>query len=349
MDFDLADHTHLLTVGGSRAYGMHTAESDVDVKGVAVPPLAYHLGYLHRFEQADKPGHLAAFSRLLTAEEQDAVASTKLEGVVFDLRKFVALAADANPNILDVLFCRDDETRFVDDIGRALRDARGLFLSQKAKHTFSGYAHSQLARIRSHRAWLLDPPKAEPTREAFGLPAGGSVLPRDQMGALDTLMARGVTADDLGLAPAALALLEAEKRYRAARTHWDQYQHWKASRNAARAELEARFGYDTKHAAHLVRLLRMGREILVDGKANVWRGGIDADELLAIRRGEWSYDRLVEWADAEDATLTTIYEARTSPLPREPDRKAIDALCVRLVSKALGDLTPYQHAANSWG
>ncbi|AEZ66297.1 hypothetical protein phiTE_131 [Pectobacterium phage phiTE] len=37
------------------------------------------------------------------------------------------------------------------------------------------------------------------------------------------------------------------------------------NRNAARHELEEKFGYDTKHAMHLVRLLRMSQEILETG------------------------------------------------------------------------------------
>lgn len=339
MNFNLPAHTHLLVVGGSRAYGMHTDESDVDIKGVAVPPIAYHLGYLHRFDQADKPEHMAQFAASLTEAERTVVATTKLEGVVFDLRKFVALATDANPNILDVLFCRDAEVRLATSIGQRLRDNAGLFVSQKAKHTFSGYAHSQLKRIRSHREWLLNPPKEEPTREAFGLPKGGGVLPRDQLGALTTMLDKGeLSAGDLGLTTGALELLEREKRYRTARTHWDQYQHWKASRNPARAALEARYGYDCKHGAHLVRLLRMGREILVDGAVNVWRGDIDADELRHIRAGSWSYDRLVEWADAEDAWLTDHYTSKASALPMEPPRQRIDDLCVSLVSDALAVL-----------
>jgi hypothetical protein len=335
VDFDLPRHTILLAIGGSRAYGLHTAESDVDVKGVAIPPAPFFHGYLHRFEQTDRPEHLARFAEHLDPAEAAAVARTKLEGVVFELRKFVGLAADANPNILDILFCRDAEVRLLTPLGARLRAARDLFLSRKSRHTFAGYAHSQLKRIRTHREWLLHPPAAEPTRRAYGLPEGGGVLPRDQLGALDTLLERGLTAEDLGLSTGALELLEREKRYRSARTYWDQYTSWRKTRNPARAALEEHHGYDTKHGAHLVRLLRMGREILTTGQVNVWRGDRDADELLAIRAGAWSYDRLVDWADRQDAELTALYDAGTSPLPQEPDRAAIDHLCIGLVEAAL--------------
>src|SRR5690348_12239591 len=103
MEFDLPAATILLTVAGSRAYGIHRSDSDVDVKGVAIPPASYLHGYLKRFEQADAPSHLVPFTSLLNEEERAAVAATKLEGSIYDLRKFITLASDNNPNILDVL------------------------------------------------------------------------------------------------------------------------------------------------------------------------------------------------------------------------------------------------------
>ena len=43
-DFSLFEHTILLSVSGSRAYGMARAGSDVDVKGVLIPPRRYLIG-----------------------------------------------------------------------------------------------------------------------------------------------------------------------------------------------------------------------------------------------------------------------------------------------------------------
>lgn len=98
-----------------------------------------------------------------------------------------------------------------------------------------------------------------------------------------------------------------------------------------RKALVARYGYDTKNAAHLIRLLRMGIEFLRDGEMNIHRH--DAAELLAIKHGEWSLARIKEEAArlfhrAEDA-------CDRSPLPVGPDREAIGELCVAVVGAAL--------------
>jgi predicted nucleotidyltransferase len=336
---------------GSHAYGTALPTSDRDLRGIAVPPREYLLGCVHHFEQAEQKG------------DPDIV--------IFDLRKFMNLAADCNPNVLEILFVEPEDRLTVTPAAELLLAQRQLFLSKKARHTFSGYAMSQLKRIETHRRWLLDPPKAPPVRQDFGLPER-SVLPKDQLAAAESLMRKQVDAWQLDLEPLdeaskiqfqdrlarALAemslagedaqvrsagrllgyddnfldLLDRERRYTAAARQWESYVTWVKTRNPARAELEARHGYDSKHGMHLVRLMRMCAEILTSGQVRVRRP--DAEELLAIRRGAWSYETLMEWARKQDAELEACY--KSSPLPHSPDRKAIDALCVRIVDSMLG-------------
>ena len=329
---------------GSHAYGLNIATSDEDFKGVAVPPPEYFLGFDKVFEQAE---------------------SKTPDMVIYDVRKFCRLAADCNPSIIEVLW--SDPIRITPE-GQLLVDQRNLFLSRKAKHTFSGYATQQLKRIQTHYRWIKHPPKAPPTRAEFDLPER-TVIPKDQLAAaqsaiekklahwdldflhevdvpsrvlLQTKMAEilaeaKVAADDrwqgaartIGYDENFIRLLDLERQYTSRHREWEQYQNWKATRNAARAELEAVHGYDTKHAMHLVRLMRMCREILTGQGVIVKRP--DREELLAIRGGAWSYERLVEWAETEDAQLEEL--VKQSPLPKSPDRQKLDRLCIDIVQK----------------
>jgi hypothetical protein len=56
-----------------------------------------------------------------------------------------------------------------------------------------------------------------------------------------------------------VAALNGEKKYLSAMKQRESYETWKAERNAARAELESRHGYDTKLDMHLVRLAGLSR------------------------------------------------------------------------------------------
>ncbi|MFW6031677.1 MAG: DNA polymerase beta superfamily protein [Myxococcota bacterium] len=304
-DFDIGAHTIFLALHGSKAYGTDLPESDTDYKGVAVPPERYFLGFARGFEQAEK---------------------SEPDTVVYDVRKFFKLAADCNPNIIEVLFVGDRAVVSSTPEGDMLRGSASLFLSRKARHTFSGYAHSQLKRIRTHRRWLLDPPKAPPSRSEYGLPEGRKALNHTAMGAFDEMIAAGHR-----FTGSLMETLRAEKAYAQALREWQQYERWKRSRNPARAELEARHGYDTKHAMHLVRLLRMCEEIL-SGKGVIVRRP-DREELLAVRAGAWTFEDLMEWAEAQDARCKELYD--TSPLPHSPDREALDALCMEVVRRRL--------------
>jgi hypothetical protein len=205
----------------------------------------------------------------------------------------------------------------------------------------------------------MNPPQREPTRQEFGLPER-KLVNSDQLGAFQWMLARfleesvtwfklsestreellgvnfigavqsGIPEETRPVIKEALEVtdnfIEAvmlEKKYATARSQWKAYQRWKKSRNAARFELEREHGYDTKHAMHLVRLMRMGLEILTTGEVHVSRP--DSKELLEIRDGAWSYEELVEYADAMERRIAEA--AETSDLPEQPDRRFLDALC----------------------
>lgn len=101
---------------------------------------------------------------------------------------------------------------------------------------------------------------------------------------------------------------------------------------AKRKTLVEKYGYDVKNAAHLMRLLVMGDEFLRTGKLNVDRTGIDADKLMAIKRGEWPIERIK--AESESAFIAMDAAVMDSPLPEEPDHDRIEKLVVSLMASS---------------
>jgi len=129
---------------GSRSYGTNITEemarkmatekggkwedyvSDVDIRGIFIP---------HR--------HL-----LIGSEKVNEFRDPNDEDTVyFSLEKFVSLALECNPNVVEQLFVREEDILYMNDIGKELRDFRYEFLTKNAFGRFGSYAWSQLNRM----------------------------------------------------------------------------------------------------------------------------------------------------------------------------------------------------------
>ncbi len=334
-------YTIFRCVSGSKAYGTDTEQSDTDIRGIFIAPPEISLGCFQSLDQVEYSDR---------------------DEVLYDLRKFVKLAASANPNIIELLFTDEENIHFIDPAFAQLREHRQLFLSGKAKFTFSGYAMAQMKRIRGHHKWMTNPqPVDPPTLLDFStfIDTDGVVskFPEDLLEntflvkvnattfrlfssaafskpilSEDQANIQFINVDEERLASGSPlefygTLIVQIDTFRVQHRMWKEYWHWKKNRNPARAALEEKHGYDCKHAMHLMRLLKMAHEILRDGEVRVRRP--DAKELLAIRDGAFDYDELVRTAERMDEELNVLYE--NTPLPHSPDRDAINALYMHVV------------------
>ena len=107
---------------------------------------------------------------------------------------------------------------------------------------------------------------------------------------------------------------------------YDQLKRLETSRysremGAKRKALVDRFGFDPKNAAHLIRLYRMGAEFVETGVLNVYRED-DREELLAVKRGEWSLAQVKSEAERLRSYMKAIKEQ--SLLPLEPDELIVE-------------------------
>lgn len=360
MDREYAlNHCIFETIVGSQAYGTSMPDSDTDRVGIMIPGMEYFFG-LDRVEEFSNFG----------GEDRK----------IYEIRKAVSLLLDNNPNMLDLLYTPSRCIMKMTPYWESILAVRESFLSKKCRYTFSGYAIAQLKRIKTHRKFLLDPPKSAPSRTEMGLPeqslfptsqlkavcyAALNMIPEDKkhrfLNELDEiygswvipLFARfldpnqrklamewlqmGISAQANTFAAIGTQYLKdeyyemarKEAAYLSQSTEWQQYQQWKKSRNKKRAVLEEKHGYDLKHAMHLIRLCRMGEEILSTGVVLVDRTGIDADELVEIRNGSWPYERVEEYSLEMDKRMGELYTM--SKLPYRPDREVVENVCYQVV------------------
>ena len=96
-----------------------------------------------------------------------------------------------------------------------------------------------------------------------------------------------------------------------------------------RKALVDEFSYDTKNASHLIRLLRTLTEFLSTGHLQADRGGIDATELLDIKHGEWTLERVKTEADRLFNRAEDAFDRSTLPLKPDPGR--VNDLCARVI------------------
>ena len=122
----VTDHTIYAAVVGSRAFGLDTADSDTDVRGVYAAP-ADAFWSLHK-----PPSHVEGPGR---------------EHFSWEVERFCELALKANPNLLEVLHSPLVET--TTPLGAELVELRGAFLSQLVYQTYSGYVLSQFKKIEA--------------------------------------------------------------------------------------------------------------------------------------------------------------------------------------------------------
>jgi predicted nucleotidyltransferase len=100
-----------------------------------------------------------------------------------------------------------------------------------------------------------------------------------------------------------------------------------------RAELVAKHGYDTKFGYHVVRLIGEVEQVLAEGDIDLQR---DNERLKAIRRGEWTEDRLRAWFADKESHLERLYAE--SPLRAVPDEGRIKALLLECLEEHYGSL-----------
>lgn len=240
---DMAERTTILRVpAGSTLHGLHVpGTDDRDEVGVCIEDIDAAMGFTE-FEQfiyrtaAERDGKHDAPSQ-----------PGDLDLTIFSLRKFLRLAMQGNPQILQCLFVPMNLWVKGDARGQKLQELAPLIVSRQAGHRYLGYLEAQRQRLLGERG----------------------------------------------------------------------------QKKVNRPDLEAKFGFDTKYAMHILRLGFQGRELMSTGRLTLPMAEKDRAFVYATRLGEVPLDDVLTLAGSLEREIKDLL--LDAPIPAEPARDQVQA------------------------
>lgn len=328
-------------LSGSKAYGLDIPTSDTDIKGVFVLPKQQFYGLTYT-PQVNNPTN---------------------DVVYYELGRFMELLGVNNPNILELL--ATPEEAILKKSSQLARIDISRVLSKRCRHTFGGFAVSQIRKAKGLNKKIVNPVerKRKTPLDFCYVNYGSGSLPVTAF-----LMKKGWRQEDCGLtniphmkdiyglyhAPdetyagiiknersnelalssiprgeEQVALLYFNKDgYSTYCKDYREYWAWVENRNEARYQDTKSHGknYDAKNMMHTFRLLHMAIEIAREGRIRVRRP--DRKFLLKVRSGAYEYEDLVRRAEEKQVEMEEAFAAST--LPAQPDRDYIEEMTVGL-------------------
>lgn len=328
-------------ISGSRAYGLHTEQSDTDKRGIFLLPKKQFYG-LHYTEQ---------------------VSNASNDEVYYELKRFVDLLTKNNPNILELANTPKDCVLYKHPVMNHVKTE--VFLSKLCYSTFAGYAQSQIKKARGLNKKIVNPMEKERktvldfcyvVHQQGSLPLktwlGKKGWDQEDCGLVNiphmkdvfalfhstSQMLRGIASGadahdvwlssvDAGMEPVAVMSFNKDG-YSKYCKDYKSYWNWVEDRNEARYEntLEHGKNYDAKNMMHTFRLLLMAEEIARDGVVNVRRP--DRDFLLKIRTGFYTYEELMDMVNQKMEMIAQLYLACS--LPETPNEASAENLLAEL-------------------
>ncbi|MCX7745585.1 MAG: nucleotidyltransferase domain-containing protein [Clostridia bacterium] len=313
----------LLTTGGSHAYGTEVETSDLDIRGICVN----------------------SKREILTMDCLDTpIEDRKTDTVIYFLKQIINLLLNCNPNCIEMLGTKEEHLFVLSEEGKMLRDHADYFLSQKAVHSFGGYATAQLRRLQNALARGHYPQK-EKEKHILGSLHSQMVHLQENYhtftnGELKLYIDKSNRKDfdeeiymDIELKH--YPIRDFKSIYSDMSNVIRDYESLN-HRNNKKDELHL-----NKHAMHLIRLLIMGTEILEGEGVNTYRGK-DRDFLMKIRNGEFvtkkggkdDYTHIFEIVDEYEKKFK--YAAEHTVLPSKPRYKEVEDLAIAINRRVLG-------------
>lgn len=304
------ESTCLLAFRGSVAHNMCTVAEynsidDIDLMGIVPGDPEHYLGLTDMWSSGTKE-----------------IKEGPIDNVLYDVKKMFRMLLNGNPNVMSLLWVKPEHYLLLTDAGRRIIENRNLFVGKHLFHSFAGYANGQLQKATSR-----DPAEL-----------------RDYMALTAAAKFRGIHPQHKGqiiLFPedydhttgeAINAKAHSNEVLLSRLGHYIRKGENIGYMGDKRKQLVLKLGADYKNLAHCVRLLRMVIGFLQTGEMEVFRS--DAAELLQIKRGEWSLERVKSHAEELFAEARDVYEH--SPMREKPDSDGAEKLLISILRAHLG-------------
>ncbi|MGB0885982.1 MAG: DNA polymerase beta superfamily protein [Chitinophagales bacterium] len=328
-------------ISGSTAYGLNTASSDIDIKGVFYLPKEQFFGLNYIPQVSDE----------------------KNDVVYYEIGRFIELLSVSNPNILEMMFTDEQFIKINCPLFQKIK--KDFLLSIACKNTFAGYAFSQIKKAKGLNKKIVNPidKKRKTVLDFCYVSEFGKSIPIHKYleanklkqencglvklnhmkdvfalyhslvinysGIISSEKANDISLSSVEKGEKALATFYFNKDgYSQYCKEYKQYWDWVAKRNEARYEntVSNEANYDAKNMMHTFRLLNMAEEIATESTLNVFRK--DREFLLSIKNGERTYDELVQLAEKKLKKVQLAFD--NSDLNKEPNIKALENILIEI-------------------
>ncbi len=352
---ELKSHNWLLfeCISGSRAYGTHLPTSDTDIKGVFVLPKEEYYG-LRYIEQINNESNdivyyeLRRFIELLNRNNPNILEmlNTPQDCILYKHPLFDLV----KPEMFLSKLCKDT---FAGYAISQIQKARGLNkkilnpVEQKRKDVLDFCYITSGSEAVPAKEWLEREVLLQEYCGLVNVPHMRNVyavyidLQAKLTNGRERIGFKGIyrkeESNDVAVSSVPQGMLPAtylyfnKDGYSTYCKDYKEYWEWVDKRNEERYANTLQHGknYDAKNMMHTIRLLEMATEIATKHQVIVRRP--NREYLLQIRRGDFSYEQLVQMAEEKTRQMEELY--KQSHLPNQPDYAAVNALLVDIRKK----------------
>jgi len=307
-EIEMAEKNKILDlICGSNLYGTNDKNSDKDYVSIFIPDEEYILGF-NNVEDVD--------ASLKDKDENNKNTKDAVDKKYISIKKFLRLAKDNNPSMFELLFVNKENILFINDLGEELLSIKKDFMSKNIINKFLGYAKSQKKKmviklgnynkivetikiLKSYTpSWVYMWEFEKSDLVSFK---------KNQTGAFYVIGSRNI--------PLNITIKEAIKRLeRSINKFSSRYENY-----------IVKYGFDTKFAMNLMRLLYEGIELLETGDLKFPLE--HKDFLLDIKNGKYTIEDIIKESEELEVKIRNLEE--TTNLPSNPNFNIINKFLIK--------------------